>query len=635
MCGIAAIVTMPGHAIDGNLVGLLDRKLAHRGPDASGAAFFRRDGLPGDTSQAAIALIHRRLSIIDLDARANQPMTSSDNRYDLVFNGEIYNYIELRQELQRAGYQFRTESDSEVLMTAYAAWGEKALTRFTGMFAFALLDRQKRELFIARDPFGIKPLFWTVGRDALAIASEIGPLLDVPGVSRNVNLARMSLYLSVGQTDAGDETMFADIFSLPAGSYARISLAGPQRPAPISYWRPRIERRERSLAVSAQELREAFLQSVGFHLRSDVPVGIALSGGIDSSAILGAVRAIAGQNQEIHAFSFIAAGSEVDETRFIDLAARAGNAVRHDVYIEPEDIVGDIDQLIALQGEPFGSLSIYAQQRVMQLAAANNIKVMLDGQGADELFAGYRPYVARRLSELLASGRLAEAAALIGAIRRMPQGGLRLVLQAFEAMTPRYLQDTARALIGRPLFSPWIEKAWFADRGALNAGPLPPRGPGFLHNALVQSLTDTVLPALLRYEDRNSMAVAIESRVPFLTPALADLAYSLPSDHLVDGNGTSKAVLRAAMRGLVPDEILDRKDKIGFATPDRQWAARLRPWFSKVLRSDTARASSWLRPDDALAALEGRSGKGVQFGFDVWRTVNFLRWVEVFNAKVV
>lgn len=635
MCGIAAIVTAPGHRIDGDLVGMFDRKLAHRGPDASGAAYFGRDGASTDVTQAESALIHRRLSIIDLDARANQPMASSDERYDLVFNGEIYNYIELRQELQRAGYRFRTESDSEVLMTAYAAWGEKSLTRFTGMFAFVLLDRQKRELFIARDPFGIKPLFWTMGRNALAIASEIGPLLEVPGVSRAVNLARMSLYLSVGQTDAGNETMFADIYSLPAGTFACISLARPEAPVPVSYWQPRVEPRDAPLAVSAQALRQAFLESVSLHLRSDVPVGIALSGGIDSSAILGAVRAIAGPSQEIHAFSFIAAGSEVDETRFIDLAARAGNAVRHDVYIEPEDIVSDIDGLIALQGEPFGSLSIYAQQRVMQLAAANNIKVMLDGQGADELFAGYRPYIARRLSELLVSGRVSDAMALIGAIRHLPQGGLRLILQAFETVTPRFLRDSARTLIGRPLFPAWVERSWFEGRGALQTGPLPPTGPQFLHNALVQSLTDTVLPALLRYEDRNSMAVAIESRVPFLTPALADLAYSLPSDHLVDGNGTSKAVLRAALRGLVPDAILDRKDKIGFATPDRQWAAKLRPWFHDILNSDMARSQAWLHTDRALAALEGRSGKGAQFGFDLWRTVNFLRWVEVFDAKFV
>ena len=202
-----------------------------------------------------------------------------------------------------------------------------------------------------------------------------------------------------------------------------------------------------------------------------------------------------------------------------------------------------------------------------------------------------------------------------------------------QARNPKYsLRAFARRLIGRPLLPPWIDARWFAERGLLATASAPRWQSNFLHEALAQSLTDTVLPALLRYEDRNSMASAIESRVPFLTTALAKFAYSQPSANLVDERATSKAVLRQAMRGLVPDAILDRRDKIGFATPDRLWAQSLRPWFARVLGSEAARSLPWLRTSEALAALDRRVARSHAFGFDLWRTVNLIRWIEVFDV---
>jgi asparagine synthase (glutamine-hydrolysing) len=257
---------------------------------------------------------------------------------------------------------------------------------------------------------------------------------------------------------------------------------------------------------------------------------------------------------------------------------------------------------------------------------------MLDGQGADELFAGYRPYLARRLSELLARFQWGAAARLVRAMRALPGVTAGLMAQALEPAVPTRLRALARALVGRPQLPPWIDGRWFADRGLL-ATDAPLRwSRDVLHEALVQSLRDTVLPALLRYEDRNAMRFSIESRVPFLTPRLAAFAYAQPSDNLVDQRATSKAVLRAAMRGLVPDAILDRRDKIGFATPDRLWAQSLRPWFERVLGSDTARALPWLDQAAALEALDRRVARSDPFGFDLWRTVNLIRWVDRFNV---
>jgi asparagine synthase (glutamine-hydrolysing) len=633
MCGIAAVIATADNTVSPALCARLDAALAHRGPDASGLATFRRDGTPVAPDAAEVALIHRRLSIIDLDPRSNQPMTSADGRYVIVFNGEIYNFVELREALRRDGHVFRTTSDTEVLVAAYAAWGEAALARFTGMYAFVLLDRQRRELFVARDPFGIKPLFIARGSGHLAFASEIGPLLDVPGVGRGVDLSRTCLFLSVGQTDESERTMFADVRSLPAGHFARISLDKPAV-VPVPFWRPTIAVRERSPEAAARELREALIRSVELHLRSDVPTGISLSGGIDSSAIIACARAVGGPAADLRTFSFVATGSEVDETPFIEMAARAAGADQHTVRIEPAEIVADIDRLIAVQGEPFGSLSMYAQHRVMGLARDNGIKVILDGQGADELFAGYRPYLARRLTELLASFRLADAIHFVRAMMKLPGAGTRLIAQAFEpAVTPE-LRGFARRLVGRPLLAPWIDGEWFATKNGFAIGRGLRAGRDFFHDALVQSLTETVLPALLRYGDRNSMAFSIESRVPFLIPQLADLAYSLPAERLVSGEAVSKAVLRDAMRGLVPDAILDRRDKIAFSTPDRMWAEALRPFFKRTLTSDTARALPWLRADVALEAFERRTAQRAGFGFDLWRTVNVIRWIERFDAKL-
>src|SRR5262245_47083076 len=255
------MLALRGHRVPAEFCRRFDAALAHRGPDAAGLATYLRDGSPSPPEAAELALVHRRLSIIDLDARANQPMTSPDGRYVVIFNGEIYNYVELRYQLRRAGHTFQTTSDTEVLIAAFASWGEKALDRFIGMFAFVLLDRQRGELFLARDPFGIKPLFWAKGDGLIAIASEIAPLLEVPGVGRRINHARTFLFLSGGHPDEDAHTMFAGLFSLPAGTFARVQLNTPAV-SPVRYWTPTVAPVDRTPAAAALELREAVLDSV-------------------------------------------------------------------------------------------------------------------------------------------------------------------------------------------------------------------------------------------------------------------------------------------------------------------------------------------------------------------------------------
>ena len=621
MCGLWASV-----GLDGGERAL--ETMLHRGPDGGGIVVH-------DVAGRRVTLGNRRLAVIDLSARADLPMTSADGRLVLAYNGEIYNYLELRETLTALGHRFRSESDSEVLLTAYQVWGAAMLPRLTGMFALAILDRREETLFLARDPFGIKPLYFVQQQGGLAVASEITPLLDCPGVSRRVNPSRAQQYLVFGLTDHGQETMFADVQCLPAAHHATIDLSNPERPVTqIAYWRPQATPVERPLGEAAAELRGLFLDSLRLHLRSDVAVGAALSGGIDSAAIVAGVRAVRGAAVDIDTFSLVAPGSPLDEGRWARIAAEAANARRHTVAPTAQELREDLDALVRLQGEPFGSTSIYGQYRVMRLARTHGIKVLLDGQGGDELFAGYRPYLAARLADLLRDGDCIAALRMLGRIAALPgTAPQRLAVQALGRLAPPLLRQLGRHLLGRSSAPPWLDTDWFRRRETrLVSMEAYRRGPG-LHDALMESLTCTVLPALLRYEDRNAMHFSIEARVPFLTTGLVEAAYACPSSQLIAEDGTTKAVFRDAMRGLVPDVILARKDKIGFATPEQQWLVTLSAWVRETLESEAARRIPFLDAGTISADLDRWLANNRGPEFQLWRFLNFIMWGEAFQVR--
>jgi asparagine synthase (glutamine-hydrolysing) len=640
MCGIAGMLWAEPAAQRQSTAALL-RLLQHRGPDdhgwllLSGDKVRRGRGDPGD-EPAQVVLVHRRLSILDLSAAGWQPMSSADGRLHLVFNGEIYNYLELRRELEQLGHIFHSRSDTEVLLQALAAWGRGALTRLVGMFAFALVDTRRRTLLLARDFFGIKPLYYAWPAGGFAFASEIKALLDLPGIKRQANPHRLYEYLRFGLTDHGGHTLFAPIRQLPAAHYLEVPLDRAAQPEPIRYWQvDPAERLDLSLEEAGRRLRELFLDSVRLHLRSDLPVGAALSGGIDSSAIVAAMRYLE-PRLDLHAFSYVADDAAVSEERWIDTAGQAARAVVHKVQPRPEELVEDLDRLVHQQDEPFGSTSIYAQDRVFRLARQAGITVMLDGQGADEMLAGYRPYLAARLASLLRQGRLRRAHSFWKRAARLPGSGGRkhLLLHAASLAVPPGLKRWGLHLTGRTRMPIWLNSSWFADRG-VKALPrrAPVRAADMLRQALWQSVAETSLPMLLRYEDRNSMAYSIESRVPFLTPALVSFVLRLPEDHLIGRDGTSKNVFRLAMRGLVPDSVLDRRDKIGFATPEQRWLGTLGPWVERALKSDAARQVAAL--NIAAMTCEWQAVREGKKPFDsrLWRWVNLIRWAERFDVN--
>ncbi len=483
---------------------------------------------------------------------------------------------------------------------------------------------------------GIKPLYYHASPHGLAFASEIPALFDLTGDVRRAHSARLYDYLRFGLTDHGADTMFQDIRQLPPAHVMTIDVDRPVATEPRRFWGVDLDARtDLSPEAAAARLREMFLDSVRLHLRSDVPVGTALSGGIDSSSIVMAMRHLEGPGLELHSVSFLPGDPEIDESRWVDTVGRAADARVHRTRPEPGELVRDLEHLIAVQAEPFGSTSIYAQHRVFRLASEAGIKVMLDGQGADELFAGYRTYLAVRLTTLLRAGRLVEAARLARAVRALPDTSLSELVRAVGyQILPTGLHRWARRIAGAELEPAWLSRAWLERAGIARTSPIPRLGrAGALREMLHRTLTETSLPMLLRYEDRNSMAYSIESRVPFLTPALAEFVLSLPETYLIDGQGTSKAVLRRAMRGLVPDPILDRRDKIGFATPEKRWLTELRAWVDQVLDSPAARAVPALEIDRAKEEWRGVIAGTRRFDWHVWRWINTIRWAETYQVR--
>lgn len=638
MCGIAGFVQPRSAHRLSNWADSALARLAHRGPDDSGWLADHGDTWtegtgPFPTEPSRVGLLHRRLSILDLSPLGHQPMLSADGRLAIVFNGEIYNYLELRAELGRAGHSFRTNSDTEVLLAALTEWGVAALPKLVGMFVFAVLDRNRNRLLLVRDFFGIKPLYYCQSADGFAFASEIKALR--PLVSGRVRPDRVFAYLTDGLTDHGGETLLADVKQVPAAHWLEVDLETLQVGEPFRYWHIDLSRKlDLSFPAAVARARELFLQSVRFHLRSDVPLGAALSGGIDSSAIVAAMRAVE-PSADVWTFTFVANEPGIDEEVFADLAAKSANASAHKVKLAAGDLIDDLDTLIATQDEPFGSTSIYAQYRVFRLAAENGVKVMLDGQGADEMLAGYHGYFAARLATLIGRGQWLKAYQLAGRAASRPGVGGRLGLLArgIRRLLPNGLETTGRRMLGRPRVPRWLSNDWVRANELSPVVDRSRRGGDRLRDRLLSTLTETSLPMLLRYEDRNSMAWSLESRVPFLTPALAEFFLGLPEVYLISRDGSTKHVFREAMRGLVPDAILDRRDKIGFATPEKRWLAELAPWVDGVLSPDRIRRVPALDATAVRAEWQAIHAGTRPFDWRVWRWVNMIRWAETWGAE--
>lgn len=625
MCGIAGGTWSEAQQAEQRMPRAL-RQIKHRGPDDDG---FELYGVGGST----ISLGHTRLSIIDLSAAGHQPMHSRDGRWAIVFNGEIYNYRELRAELQGHQHTFVSDSDTEVLLAAWLQWGAGCLPRLAGMFAFAVLDKQTATLTCVRDAFGIKPFFYSDASDGFRFASEIPALLELLPGKPALNWQRAYDYLAHGDYDSTPDTFFEGVHHIPPGHWVQVNLGSGKAHPAQRWWQPRIEERPGwRFSDAVEQVREQFLQNIRLHLRSDVPLGAALSGGIDSSAVVCAMRHIA-PDMPIHTFSFIAEGSEINEERWVDRVNGHVGAIAHKVRVTPQELERDLDDMIRAQGEPFGSTSIYAQYRVYQLAKKNGITVTLDGQGADEMLAGYSGYPGQRLHSLLETGQVGAAWHFGNAWAQWPgRSRLQAAKQLISQMANGALHETLHKLSGKKTVPHWMNEQALRERDVVLRIPrMRPENHLFgrrVVSELALSLSQRGISSLLRHGDRNSMRFAVESRVPFLTIDMVNLLFSMPEAYLISPNGETKHVLRAAMRGIVPDDVLDRKDKIGFATPERDWLLGMvdtvREWLKEDLKLPFLDHPILLHEFEAVVA------RTKPFTWQMWRWVNFYRWHRSF-----
>ncbi len=622
MCGILGAWYCDAAAVSETRVASALGFMRHRGPNDQGSEYVA-------VGPGVVLLGQTRLSIIDLSQGGHQPMHSSDGSFSLVFNGEIYNYRELRRELQATGSVFRSASDTEVLLVAWQVWGEACLKRLVGMFAFVMLDRQRGQLVCVRDAFGIKPFFYVAGARRFAFASELPALCALTGDKPQADWQRGYDYLVHGDYDSGPHSFVRDHKHLMPGQLMTVSLQDGHIDGPRPWWRPQVQSTYTlGFADAAVELREKFLTNIRLHLRSDVPLGAALSGGIDSSAIVCAMRVVE-PDMPIHTFSYIASGSSVSEEPWVDLVNQHVGADAHKIVLGPQDLVADLDALLAAQGEPFGSTSIYAQYAVYRAAREHGITVTLDGQGVDEAAAGYNGYPGQRVRSLVDNGQYRDAWRFLAHWAQWPDRsrveGLKRVANQF---TRGPVRQWLRRMNGMSDTPGWLNAAVLRDAGVRFGTPddsaddsVPGRR---LVSELAASLTRRGLLGLLRHGDRNAMRFSVESRVPFLTVDMIEFLLSLPESYLVSPTGETKSVFRAAMRGIVPDAVLDRRDKIGFATPERAWIAAIAPMVR-----------GWLGDDLALPFLDQRhllrefdqimAGKK-PFGWVVWRWINYLHW---------
>jgi asparagine synthase (glutamine-hydrolysing) len=612
----------------------MSNALVHRGPDGEGYVLhgpgrplragrdLRDDAGPGT---ATVGLAHRRLAIIDLTERSDQPMIDERGRCSLVYNGEIYNYLEVRAELERSGHRFRTTGDTEVVLNAYLEWGPDCVQRFVGMWAFALLDLERQSLLLSRDRFGIKPLFYAVVRGELRFASEIKGLLAAQDFAVEPNDDVVRRFMLIGQVDVAGESFFRDIFQLPPAHQAVVPLDAPSVIRPQRYWELPDPTDVVSTANAPERLEALLRDSVRLHARSDVPVGTCLSGGLDSSAIVCEAELLRQQGQipsfAHHGFGYVPQDPAHSERRHMDVVTRKTQLEMTYVDDDPGRVLDVIPSIARQQDEPFGTASIVAQWFVFESAARAGLKVMLDGQGADEVLGGYHTYLPMIARAHLRRWRLLRYAQLAAEHRKLLGAAPLTPLDAVASAVPavrRVGDGRARALTpAAALLSPGFRGAWHrADEGALAARSI---------NEILRRATTLQLPALLRFEDRNSMAHSIEARVPFLDHRLVEFAFRLPGDQKIHGVVT-KHVLREALVGILPEPIRARTDKVGFrADPGITWtfAARHR---DVLVRSGTRFEDRWF-DRGALERLIDTTDRTQENEYALWRAISLKLWL--------
>jgi len=563
MCGISCIISHM-QLQSGTLESFTDA-VKHRGPDGYGIAKFAItdtvERQPDHADTFFIGLGHRRLSILDLSEAGSQPMTSSNGSCVICYNGEVYNYVEIKAELEKKGIKFKSHCDTEVVLAAYEIWGTECFKRFNGMWSIVILDRVRREIIVSRDRLGIKPLYYFRKDGLLAFASEIKQFTKLPGFQKVPNKDACTAYLVNGY-EIPPETFWKGVYVFPNANFAKISLKNENldfKPQP--YWSPdKIKIEKHNSEEVVQIIDKLFYDAVRLRLRSDVPVGSCLSGGLDSSSIFVNMGEIE-QGAEFTALSACFEDKNSDERVFMEEVIKNTQSYHAKVFPENNDLADDFGELLYQHDEPIGSASIYAQYRVMKEAKKENIPVLLDGQGGDELFSGYWQTYFLLLDGYRKNGFYSD---LLGHLSSalLPAGNYQLVTESLAGIREFRKRSGLKFEyeIRKDLVANSAGSSMSYDK-VRNMSPEEYR---------IHELMDLRLPRLLKWEDRNSMAFSIESRVPFLDINLIEFLLSVPPEMNMQ-KGWTKYLFRKAMSPKLPKNICWRKDKKGFETPQEKW----------------------------------------------------------------
>tara|TARA_B110000858_G_scaffold197911_1_gene261493 strand:+ start:7409 stop:9253 length:1845 start_codon:yes stop_codon:yes gene_type:complete len=607
MCGLVGLIS-PSFPIDINLLNTMRDKLIHRGPTSSGNWIHKNN---------RIAFGHRRLSIIDMDDSANQPMSTDDGDLTLAFNGEIYNYIELKKELLSLGHTFRTNSDTEVLLLSYKEWGENAISRLNGMFSFLLWDQRSERLLVARDRFGEKPLFVARGSlNTIAFASEIKALLVHPAFDCSVSNEAIEKFTSGLWYEDDELTFFENVERFPVAHAAWFNKEGKELRR-WSYWQPDYDAINFDIKPSdaVDQFSELMQRSIDIRLRADVPIGSSLSGGLDSSMIVGCLaRRKKSINFSQNTFSAIfPSDPTISEEREIEAVVSHTGVKSFLVSPDPKGLADESAKLHWHQEEPFLSASIYLQWCVARTAKNNNTTVLMDGQGADELLAGYQFYFPQRQIDLLEQGRSKYA------LRETAKFNRRLDLASNQYKNSYRRFNSSVALSENEL----REHPSFNNSKTSNSG--------ILRETLKNALNKNSLPMLLRYADRNSMAFSREVRLPFLDHNLVDFCISLPDDYYIR-NGWQKWVLRQSAGKLMPQNIRWRADKVGYAAPLDNWLRKELFSWGRERVFDT-RLQNIPGYDFELIQKQWKEHieDGINNSWALWKWISLSEWLENFN----
>ncbi|MCX6266809.1 MAG: asparagine synthase (glutamine-hydrolyzing) [Bacteroidetes bacterium] len=608
MCGICGIINFHKLPIKEASIREMMHLMKHRGPDDEGVFLENHVGLG-----------FVRLSIIDLSPAGHQPKLSSNERYVVVFNGEIYNYIELREELKNKGVTFSTQTDTEVLLNAYIHWGEDCMRRFNGMWAFVIYDRKERTVFASRDRFGIKPFYYLQTNDFFAFCSEIPPLLSLLKAKPNPNYQTIFDFLVYNRTDQTENTFFSEIRKLQHGNKLKII----ENQIVIEQWYNLRNKVAASKGFdSPLEYKELLSSAIGLQLRSDVPVGVCLSGGLDSSSIVSVLLQDYNKN-ELNTFSAVYKNGQVgDETEYIN---EYRLLLKNMFYITPDEntLLSDLTLLMSTQVEPFPSTSPYAQFKVMELAKGN-VVVTLDGQGADEQLAGYHYFFGYYFKDLFTHGKFSKFLNEIVQYLKNHKSTSAIKL-FFFFLLPAKLRAKIRLSWDNCLMPEFQNK--FKNNNTIASNLY---GSASLQEALFDHF-EYKLEHLLKWSDRNSMRFSIESRVPFLDYRLVEKTLASSSENKIR-NGTTKYILREAMKGILPVKIQTRVDKMGFSTPEANWF-RSDQWQKVILdmlNSKSFKERGLIDPNKAICIFRKHVSGKADVSKEIWKWLNLELWFRMY-----